>query len=213
MYRQEAYIYFKGTEDMAKAMGNPIKMGTSEMVYLHTKDKRCYTCNGEMHGKEQCPVLNKHIEDREHKRRLMNFHSKAVGGVRKGMTYADLVEGKGNNKQGQKKREQRGRQRRKGPRDCETRDHGYGGEDTRRSHSTKKGATIETNGLHEGDCRYDGEAESLGGNYRGHATNNDPDDREPNAVDDREPNAVDGGDTRHGQGTAGHDNECDWERK
>jgi hypothetical protein len=105
LYRQEAYVYFKCAEDMAKAMDTLIKMGTSEMVWLHTKDKRCYTCNGEMHGKERCPVLNKHIEDREHKKRVMNFHTKATGGVRKGMTYADLVKGKGNNNQGQKKRE------------------------------------------------------------------------------------------------------------
>ncbi|KAG0196270.1 hypothetical protein BGX31_005495, partial [Mortierella sp. GBA43] len=43
MYRQEAFIYFKSASDMAKAMDTQIKMGTNEMVWLHTKDKRCFT--------------------------------------------------------------------------------------------------------------------------------------------------------------------------
>jgi hypothetical protein len=91
---------------MAKTVGTLIKMGTSETVWLHTKDKRCYTCNGEMHGKERCPVLIKHIEDRVYKKRVMNFHTRATWEVRKEMTHADLVNSKRNNNQGQRKREQ-----------------------------------------------------------------------------------------------------------
>lgn len=110
-YRQEAFVYFRNEADMTEAMDTPIKMGESELVWLHTKEKRCYTCNGAMHEGTKCPVLVKQIENREHKKKVMDFHTKPRNGVRTGTTFADLVREKGQERGNLEGRQDKGKKR------------------------------------------------------------------------------------------------------
>lgn len=110
-HRQEAFVYFKTAEDMSEAMKTAIKMGDSLLVWLDTKEKRCYSCNLALHIGSKCPVLERQIENREHKKKVMDFHAKQRTALRTGASFADLVRGKGPERGNREGGQDKGKQR------------------------------------------------------------------------------------------------------
>ncbi|KAG0320071.1 hypothetical protein BGZ99_004687 [Dissophora globulifera] len=105
-YRKEAYVYFRTEEDMTKAMEMPIQMGYAKLQWLLPKEKRCYTCNEPLHEKNQCPVREKRRDEREHQKKVMQFHAATKSRVTSGTSFADLFREKGKEQRGQKQQGQ-----------------------------------------------------------------------------------------------------------
>jgi hypothetical protein len=109
-YRQEAFVYFKSEEDMMAAMVRSFKIDKHELMWMGTKDKRCYTCHETSHGSAKCPTAGARREERAHQKQVMAFHASSPSLLKTGTSFADLLRGKGNMNKGQRdmrgKREQ-----------------------------------------------------------------------------------------------------------
>ncbi|KAF9413577.1 hypothetical protein BGZ76_005004 [Entomortierella beljakovae] len=92
-YRQEAFIYFRNEKDMTDAVARSIRIGKSDLMWLPTNDKRCYTCNGKMHVGTKCPMWLEQMESRSHKKRVMEFHATTAAKVKVGTSFADILNG------------------------------------------------------------------------------------------------------------------------